>query len=245
MDEAWSFVAKKEKNCDDDDPEDRFRGDCWDHVAFDPEHRLVVSVVPGERTAESVEELVRDVQGAPGRPGAEPDHDRRVFGLRGGDPGGLRRGGGAAADRPAGPTAESVQGGAGGLNYATVHKTRKKGRVVEVATRVIFGTAATVEAALADSSASRTVNTAFVERHNGTDRNRNARKVRKTYCFSKDWWIHRAATFFSKYSYNFCWPVRTLKAKGGEAQTPAMMAKLTDHVWTLAEWIKRPAVQLA
>ena len=59
-----------------------------------------------------------------------------------------------------------------GLNYATVHKTRKKGRVVEVATRVIFGTAATVEAALADSSASRTVNTAFVERHNGTDRNR-------------------------------------------------------------------------
>ena len=60
------------------------------------------------------------------------------------------------------------------MNYATVHKTRKKGRVVEVATRVIFGTAATVEAALADSSASRTVNTAFVERHNGTDRNRNA-----------------------------------------------------------------------
>src|SRR4051812_5587692 len=35
MDEKWGFVAK-EKNCDDDDPEDRFRGDCWDHVAFDP-----------------------------------------------------------------------------------------------------------------------------------------------------------------------------------------------------------------
>ena len=49
MDEKWSFVAKKEKNCDEDDPEDQFRGDCWDHVAFDPEHRLVVSVVPGER----------------------------------------------------------------------------------------------------------------------------------------------------------------------------------------------------
>ena len=72
------------------------------------------------------------------------------------------------------------------MNYATVHKTRKKGRVVDVATRVIFGTAATVQAALADSVASRTVNTAFVERNDGTDRNRNARKVRKTYCFSKD-----------------------------------------------------------
>src|SRR3954471_4269369 len=36
MDEKWSFVAKKEKNRDGDDPEDRYRGDCWDHVAFDP-----------------------------------------------------------------------------------------------------------------------------------------------------------------------------------------------------------------
>ena len=62
MDEKWSFVAKKEQNCAEDDPEDHFRGDCWDHVAFDPEHRLVVSVVPGERTAESVEELVGDVK---------------------------------------------------------------------------------------------------------------------------------------------------------------------------------------
>ncbi len=38
MDEAWSFVAKKEKNCDEDEPEDRVRGDCWDDVLFDPEY---------------------------------------------------------------------------------------------------------------------------------------------------------------------------------------------------------------
>jgi hypothetical protein len=125
------------------------------------------------------------------------------------------------------------KGAPAGLNYATVHKTRKQGRVVEVMTRVIFGTAASVEAALANSGVSRTVNTAFVERRNGTSRNRNARKVRKTYCFSKDWWIHRAVTFFTMYSDNFCWPIRTLKTKAGEARTPVMMAKLTDHVWTL------------
>jgi IS1 family transposase/transposase-like protein len=245
MDEAGSFVAQKEKNCDEDEPEDRFRGDCWDHVAFDPEHRLVVSVVPGQRTAESVQELVSDVkERLGGRAPALITTDEysayegailEAFGTevvppRTGRPG-----------RPRSPYKVPPAG----LNYATVHKARKKGRVVAVATRVIFGTTATVEAALVESSASRTVNTAFVERHNGTDRNRNARKVRKTYCFSKDWWIHRAATFFSKYSYNFSWPVRTLKAKGGEDRTPAMMAKLTDHVWTLAEWIKRPAVQLA
>ncbi len=28
MDEEWSFVAKKEKNCEEDDPEDHLRGDC-------------------------------------------------------------------------------------------------------------------------------------------------------------------------------------------------------------------------
>ncbi|HET9564749.1 MAG TPA: hypothetical protein VFP27_09660, partial [Mycobacterium sp.] len=245
MDEMWSFVAKKEKNCDEDDPEDRFRGDCWDHVAFDPEHRLVVSVVPGERTAESVRELVDDVKGRLG--GRTPElittdeysayegaileaFGTAVVPPRTGKPGRPRK---AYKVAPA------------GLRYATVHKTRKKGRVVDVATRVIFGTAASVQAALARSAVSRTVNTAFVERHNGTARNRNARKVRRTYCFSKDWWIHRAVTFFTTYSSNFCWPVRTLKTEAGEARTPAMMAKLTDHVWTLMEWIKRPAVRFA
>jgi IS1 family transposase len=243
-DEKWSFVAQKEKNCDEDDPEDQFRGDCWDHVAFDPEHRLVVSVVPGERTVESVQELVTDVKErwddrtpeliTTDEYSASEGAILEAFGTevvppRTGKPG-----------RPRKP----YQVAPAGLNYATVHKTRKKGRVVEVATRVIFGTAAAVEAALANSGVSRTVNTAFVERHNGTDRDRNARKVRKTYCFSKDWWIHRAGTFFTMYSDNFCWPVRTLKTKAGEGRTPAMMAKLTDHVWTLAEWLKRPVVQL-
>jgi IS1 family transposase len=243
MDEKWSFVAKKEKNCDEDDPEDQFRGDCWDHVAFDPEHRLVVSVVPGERTRESVQELVSDVkERLDGRIPALITTDEyapyegailEAFGTEVVPPRTGKRG------RPRKPYKVAPAG----LNYATVHKRRKKGRVVDVVRRVIFGTVAGVEAAVANSGVSRTVNTAFVERHNGTDRNRNARKVRKTYCFSKDWWIHRAMTFFTMYSYNFCWPVRTLKKKAGTVQTPAMMARLTDHVWTLVEWIKRPAVQ--
>src|SRR4051794_39158548 len=211
----------------------------------DPEHRLVVSVVPGERTAESVQELVDDVKER--LDGRVPDlittdeysayegalleaFGTEVVPPRTGKPG-----------RPRSP----YQVAPAGLHYATVHKTRKKGRVVDVVTRVIFGTAAAVEAALDNSEVSGTVNTAFVERHNGTDRNRNARKVRKTYCFSKDWWIHRAVTFFTMYSYNFCWPVRTLRTRADAARTPAMLAKLTGHVWTLAEGIKRPAVQLA
>jgi IS1 family transposase len=244
-DEEWSFVAKKEKNCDDDEPADRLRGDCWDHVAFDPEHRRVVSVVPGERTAESVEDLVGDVQArrqgrAPSLITTEeyPVYAGAILEAFGEDVGPPRTG---RPGRPRKPYKVAPEG----LNSAPVHKTRKKGRVVSVTTRVIFGPAATVAAALEASAASRAVNPAFVERHNGTDRNRNAGTVRKTSGFSKEWWPHRAASFFSKYSSNFCWPVRTRKAEGGAARTPALLAKLTDHVWTLLEWIKRPALQLA
>jgi IS1 family transposase len=60
FDEKWSFVGKKEKHCDADDPADRQQGDNWDHVAFDPEHRLVVSVVPGKRTEDKTHQLVQD-----------------------------------------------------------------------------------------------------------------------------------------------------------------------------------------
>ena len=104
-----------------------------------------------------------------------------------------------------------------------------------------------VLAAAAKSVVSRAVNIAFVERQNGTDRNRNARKVRKTYCFSKDWDVHAAATYFTMYGYNFCWAVRTLRVKGADdrwrKRTPAMSAGLADHVWSLREWLTFPAIQ--
>jgi len=134
-----------------------------------------------------------------------------------------------------------------GLAYAVVEKTRAKGRVVAIATRVVFGTMAAVMAALGMSGASRAINTSFVERQNATDRHRNARKARKTYRFSKDWRSHEAVTYLTLYAYNFCWPVRTLSVKpdGGRRQprSPAMAAGLADHVWSMAEWFSMPAVR--
>ena len=134
-----------------------------------------------------------------------------------------------------------------GMNYATVEKRRRRGRVVEILTRVVFGTMAALARALAKSKVSRRINTSFLERQNATDRHHNARKVRKTYTFSKDWRVHEAMTYFTMYSYNFCWPVRTLEHRdeGGRVRkrTPAMAAGLADHVWTMREWITMPAVQ--
>jgi len=240
-------VGKKEKHCDPDNPDDAAQGDNWDHVAFDPEHRLVVSVVPGKRTSAKVRQLVNDFKERTASrlmnlittdeyPVYETEireaYGETVVPERSGKPG-----------RPHKP----YQAPLPGLNYATVHKTRDKGRVTKIDGRVIFGTMATVMAALALSTVSKAINTAFVERHNGTDRNRNGRKVRKTYCFSKDWQVHEAVTYFTMYSYNFCWPVRTLRIKGAngvwQQRTPAMTAGLTDHVWSLAEWLTYPAMQ--
>ena len=70
FDEKWSFVAKKQKNCDPADPADDHKGDWWDHVAFDPEHRLVLAVVPGARSIENAEEVVAEVKDRTG--GAPP-----------------------------------------------------------------------------------------------------------------------------------------------------------------------------
>ena len=66
------------------------------------------------------------------------------------------------------------------LKYATMHKEREKGRVVPIVTSVVMGTRAAVAGALERSSASRTINTSFLERHHLTDRHHNARKSRKS-----------------------------------------------------------------
>ncbi len=217
-------------------------------MALDPEHRLVVSVVDSASgPPRNTGALVRDFHRRTSRPPDEPDHHRRV----------PPRTGGAILDVYGGTITPPCSGRRGrprkpykvppaGLTYATVHKGRAKGRVVKVEQRIIFGTAGDVGAALARSASSRAVNTSFVERQNGTDRNRNARKVRKSYCFSKDWSVHRAITYFTMYSYNFCRAVRTLRVKGEDGtwqrRTPAMAAGLTDHVWSLSGWLTLSAV---
>ena len=60
LDEKWSFVAKKQAQCDPADPADDHKGDWWDHVAYDAEHRLVLAVVPGARSIENAEEVARE-----------------------------------------------------------------------------------------------------------------------------------------------------------------------------------------
>ena len=245
FDEKWAFVGKKQARCDLEKQADHHLGDCWDHVAFDAEHRLVLGMICGKRSATRVLALARklkeQLQGRVPRLITTDEFAayQRVLELVFGPQVAGKRGqkGGNASS------------GAKLLNYATVHKRRKRGRVVEVTTRAVWGSQKSIAKALKQSTASTHVNTSFIERHNATDRHRNARKARRTYRFSKDWSIHLAVGYFTCFSYNFCWCVRTLavkQAKGHQQpRTPAMSAGLTDHVWSLDEWLSYPVAGLS
>lgn len=216
-------------------------------MAIDAESRLVLCVAPGKRTPENAAAVVQEAKRRMG--GRLPNlittdgypcyttaildaYGETIIPPRTGKPG-----------RPRAPYKVAPAG----LTYAVVDKTSEKGRVVEIVTRVVFGTMAAVTAALGMSRVSRAINTSFLERQNATDRHRNARKVRKTYRFSKDWRYHEAVTFLTLYAYNFCWPVRTLSIRDEsnrwQPRSPAMAAGLADHVWSMDEWFSMPAVR--
>lgn len=131
------------------------------------------------------------------------------------------------------------------LLYGTVRKIRQNRRVTRVVRTIVFGNQELLDLYLKRSSVSNTINTSFVERNNGTDRGQNSRKARKIYAFSKELLFHLAAGYFVAYSYNFCWPVRTLARKDAAGirrqRTPAMAANLTDHIWSTEEWATFPA----
>lgn len=239
FDEKWCFVYKKEANCTEDEEE---RGDNWDHTAIDPEHRLLLSIVPGKRTADNCHKVVAEVKK---RTGGRTDilltsdeHASYKTAIED-----------VYSDKDKQPESRQTKKEKRvlpkDLCYATVRKTRKAGRVIEVVLSLIFGTLEILLKMLAKSSVSNIINTSFVERHNATDRGQNARKVRKTLRFSKDWVVHNAMTYFVAYSYNFCWPVRTLRVKDElgkwKMRTPAMAAGLADHIWSTREWVTFPA----
>jgi IS1 family transposase len=133
------------------------------------------------------------------------------------------------------------------LVYAMVHKLRRKGRVVQVTIRRVFGRARRLAQALARSMVSAHVNTSFVERFNATVRQHNSRKARKMYTFSKAFSQHQAMSWFAMAYYNFCRPhlgLRLQEAGGWRTRTPAMAAGLSDHVWTLHAFMRYPLAHI-
>ena len=234
-------------HCDPLDPNDAQQGDNWDHVCLGPGTPfwwLASSQASGpprstetlvndfkERTVGRPMNLITSDEYAPYKTAILKAYGEELTPPRTGKPG-----------RPQGPYYMPPPG----LNYATVHKTRGKRP----------GGESRLPDSLRDGSRrGGSLGVVFgkqqdqhrIRRTSERDGPQPQRPQGKTYCFSKDWDVHEAVTYFTMYTYNFCWPVRTLRVRMPDGhwapRSPAMTAGLTDHVWSLREWLGYPAVQ--
>lgn len=248
LDELWSFVHTKEQNlicarllCE-------TYGDAWVWVAFAPTWRLVVAFVVGKRTQEHARLLLKRVAHVTDKHipfftsdqlPAYKDALLHVYGEWHQPP---RRG--SRGPYPSPKLRPSPK-----LLYAQVVKNYQKGHVIGVGRKIVFGEASAIDSQLAESSASTTINTSFVERDNLTLREHNRRLTRKTIGFSKELpWMEKQLWVSLAY-YHMCLPHISLRKELSQPEatrgtgtlrrwrnvTPAMAAGLTDHVWTTAE----------
>jgi IS1 family transposase len=228
---------KKQKRCTVEDGAEA--GDVWDHTAIAAESKLLVSLVVGKRTHEQTRALVHDAKKRL-RPGHLPAiftdaYDgytsaiREAFGRRYPTP----------SHSATGQSRRSVLRWLQGLAYGQVKKHYKGCGVERVEVRVAHGKARLKYVLYLLGY--KVINTRVVERHNGTSRWRNQRKVRKTLAFSKATRYHHWMSWLAAGLYNVCHAHRSLKIKHeGQVshQSPAMAAKLTDHIWSTGEWLR-------
>lgn len=233
--------------CDRTDPADNGHGSQWDHTVVDAQTKLAVSLVIGPRNQANAQALWQDFAARTdgGVPELITTDEHRVYvgavlktyGLVQALPRSGKRG------RPRQPRVVPPQA----LVYAMVHKMRRKGRVVGITIRRVFGTARQLARALARSAVSQHVNTSFVERFNSTVRQHNSRKARKVYTFSKALDQHQAMSWFATAYYNFCRPHLGLRLQDNgrwRERTPALAAGISDHVWSLQEFMRYPLAHI-
>jgi IS1 family transposase len=242
---------KKDKQCDAADPKDAEQGSYWDHVIIDPETKLIISMVVGRRDADTVVQVFTDYyERTDGHlPELITTDGYAVYETVILDTFGVLQ---SERELTAEELAELVQDGVPEfyfpveITYARVLKEKEGGRVVNVSSEVVQGSEEQALDTLAESEQSQKINTSFVERWFGTQRQLNGRKKRKAYTFSKELSFHEAATWVLVVWYNFGWCVRTLRQQVQEDppryhyRTPAMAAGLAEHPWTMSELLSYP-----
>jgi transposase-like protein/IS1 family transposase len=126
------------------------------------------------------------------------------------------------------------------LHIGTVIKHTKKKRVVEITRRMAHGLLSQAEHLLQKSQGGTVLNTAFIERLNGTFRERLASLTRRSRHAAHRLKALETGMYLIGCTYNFCFPHHELsKTKHvGSPCTPAMAAGLTDHIWSLCELLR-------
>ena len=245
LDEMWSFVGKKEHHLDSLERLQSDMGDVWLHVGFEPRLKVFVAIVPGKRTLGNLRRVIHLLhEKSDGHVPlftsdeypAYPDAILWEYGQL------------ARVDRQGlvgRPSQYAYLIPTAALTYATVNKTRKRGRIETVHTELNMGAASRLGQTLEQSPCSHTINTSFVERSNLHQRLNNRRLTRKTLGFSKTGYMHEAQMWLCVGYYHFVRPhasLRTRSANGASwaQRTPAMAAGMTDHIWTMKELLTFP-----
>jgi hypothetical protein len=213
-------------------------GKNWVHVALASASRYVLDVRVGPRTKETAVDLVASVAlCGPGRTAAVPlflmdDHlpypsallevyGRVKFRRR-------RRGRGRFKHPRLAPPKALLAG--------VVRKVRDaQGNLLGVKTHGLFGSRRVVVQRVQELGIGQTIHTAHIERLNGTLRMQQSRLHRRTGGLSRRRRFLNWSLQLWENLYNWTRPHRSL---GGE--TPAMREGLTDHVWSVGDYINVP-----
>jgi transposase-like protein/IS1 family transposase len=129
------------------------------------------------------------------------------------------------------------------LCIGVVIKRSVNKRVVQVTRKLMQGTLAQAQTLLSVSGGGTVLNTAFIERLNGTIRERLASLTRKCRHAARRLEALESGMWLLGCTYNLCWPHhelsrRATKAHQGQGEvllTPAMATGLTDHIWSMQE----------
>jgi hypothetical protein len=123
-----------------------------------------------------------------------------------------------------------------GFLAGVVEKVRDtSGRVIQVRAKALFGRLKAIKARVVELGIGTTVNTSHLERLNGTLRTQQARLARRSRCVSRDGRRLQWSLWLWRDLYN---GVRVHGSLAG--RTPAMAIGLSDHVWSVLEYIRFP-----
>ncbi len=206
-DEIWSFVYSKAKNVPAEKRGQLGYGDVWTWTAIDADTKLVPCWYVGGRDSDSAHAFMTDLVGRlANRVQLTTDGHK--------------------------PYLEAVDGAFGSnIDYAMLQKIYgPSSDVRRYSPPTCIGIKTDVIQGQPDPDH---VSTSYVERQNLTMRMSMRRFTRLTNGFSKKLENHMLAIALYFAFYNFCRPHKTLSKP--YATTPAMAAKLTDHIWDVRE----------
>lgn len=145
--------------------------------------------------------------------------------------------------RPRRPRLKAIPG----LLLGQVTKHHRGRRLVAVTRRAVLGTAEAIAGVLAATGTGTGINTSSIERLNATFRGAMCPLVRRGRALARGKAVLTGWMYLVGCAYNFCWEhdsLRVAAEPGGRLnwreRTPAMAAGLTDHRWTMHEWLSQP-----